>query len=91
MVLGLHGPLLAVSLMAAKTDRTSRLGLTPPVKVMGIEVGCNGRFLLSVAAFYALCLSVFSAHQEYRFLLPCLPVLHVVLGSAMHSLTARLG
>ena len=56
-----------------------------------IEVSCNGRFLLSVAGFYAVCLSVFSAHQEYRFLLPCLPVLHVVLGSAMHNLTARLG
>lgn len=39
-----------------------------------------------MSLFYAVGLSVFSAHQEIRFLLPCLPFLHVVAGIVLHDL-----
>lgn len=37
---------------------------------------------------YAVGLSVFSAHQEIRFLLPCLPFLHIVAGTVLCDVLA---
>jgi hypothetical protein len=46
-----------------------------------VYITALARVLLAVAMFYAGGLSLISPHQEFRFLLPCLPALHLVMGS----------
>ena len=37
-------------------------------------------YLVISSSFYAITLRIVTSHQEYRFLLPCLPSLHILLG-----------
>ncbi len=37
-------------------------------------------YLVFSASFYAITLRIVTSHQEYRFLLPCLPSIHILLG-----------
>ena len=36
--------------------------------------------------FYVLGLSMTSKHQEYRFLLPCLPYIHILVGYTIYQI-----
>lgn len=44
---------------------------------------------LAVPVVYAAGLAIASPHQEYRFLLPCLPFLHMFLGKTVQHIAQR--
>lgn len=44
---------------------------------------------LLVPVVYAAGLAIASPHQEYRFLLPCLPFLHMFLGGTVQHMAHR--
>lgn len=46
------------------------------------------RALCTASLAYAAGLSLFSAHQEIRFLLPCLPFLHITAGAVLCDVLA---
>lgn len=48
------------------------LNVTPPVRI-----------LAAFALWYGLSLNVISPHMEFRFLLPCLPFLHIFCGGVL--------
>jgi hypothetical protein len=44
------------------------------------------KYLIFLSFFYAFSLRIVSAHQEYRFLLPCLPFIHTLVGHVVTDL-----
>ena len=44
------------------------------------------RVLQGISLFYAVTLAFMSPHMEIRFLLPCLPFLHLAAGAALREL-----
>lgn len=44
------------------------------------------KYLILLSFFYSFSLRVVSAHQEYRFLLPCLPFIHGLIGHVITNL-----
>eukprot|EP01036_Dinobryon_divergens_P032835 gene32835-42512_t len=73
VILGLYFPLLLYGIFQTERKVFSRLGV----------VG------LLVPVVYAAGLAIASPHQEYRFLLPCLPFLHMFLGETVQHMAHR--
>jgi len=46
--------------------------------------------LVGVSLFYACVLTGATAHKEHRFLLPCLPFLHLLIGRIVHDIVKTL-
>ena len=68
------------------------LGLYAPLLAYGLlycRLPVSVWWLAALSAGYAAGLSVVSPHQEIRFLLPCLPFLHIIVGLAVRKLGAE--
>lgn len=55
-------------------------------KFRGVSNDMLLNYLVFSALFYAISLRIVTSHQEYRFLLPCLPALHMLLGIRFNQL-----
>ncbi len=69
------------------------LGLYGPMVVYGYycqrSLPMKLRVLAAIALMYVVGLSVLSSHQEFRFLLPCLPIMHMMAAHAVCTLLNR--